>query len=118
MKEDFKISDFFHAFNRLYFDVLADKSNTEISMEFSRLTHGSICKYTKDLQDALLCFRNRFNEGKPYILKDITALKQLLASPQIENAYTPDQIESLTTVINKLSDSYESLCKFINEQNF
>ena len=118
MKEKFRIKEFFDDFNKLYFDILEDQSHSSVSMELSRITHGNICRYTKDLLDALVGFRNRFEEGKPYILKDIILLKQLIVSPEMTSTYSPEQIDNLTQTINNLSDSYESICNFIKEQNF
>ena len=118
MNENFNIKEFFQVFQNLYWFALDNKTNSPISEDLSRITHGNLCRYSKDLLDALVCLRNRFEQGKPYILNDIMRLNQILESPQLNNSFSQEQIEELTQLVSTLTESYESICNFAKAQDF
>lgn len=106
------------AFQELYNFSLQNQSDSISSDELSRITHGELCRYTKDLLDALVVFRQSFLHGQRYILKEIGSLQALIESDDAKNTYDPRQFEVLKKLASNLKESYDSVCNLVERYDF
>lgn len=111
------IKRFVTSFVELYDFSLSDNSHNCISEELRTITHGNLCRYSKDFLDALVCFRSRFEEGKPFILNDISRLESMVISKECTEFYDKEQLKTLVMAIACIKASYEDICRFIEEQD-
>ncbi|MDE5880675.1 MAG: hypothetical protein K2H60_03000 [Muribaculaceae bacterium] len=116
--------EYTQSFNNLYWysplgeDIAIPNEKTlSLLEEIDRIMHGDLCRYTKDLLDALICFRNRFEDGKRYILRDIDELQHIVRIMEIDGI-DPRINEEINCLVSKLKSSYENVCRFVQFLNF
>ena len=112
------LRDYLRSFQDLYNYALSNNSHNELSERLSAITHGNLCRYSKDLIDNLITFKQRFEHGKQFILEDISYLQDLLHSDFIKESSTPQQIESINSLLLKLQTAYNEVCSFVEKQDF
>ncbi len=110
--------DYIRAFSNLSDYALSNRSQTPLRESVYWLTHGKLCQYTKDLLDALVGFRNRFEEGKPYILKDIAYMESLLESEKAKGPSDPSEYEEIKKLVSNLRETYDAVCNLVKSQDF
>lgn len=110
--------EYVRAFNELYTYPLSDIPNSSLPDSVYSVTHGNLCRYTKDLLDALVLFRNRFMEGQQHILEDIALLHALIEYEAAKKTYDYSQYENLKKLVSNLKKSYDAVCKLVETQDF
>lgn len=121
MEDKKYFQDYMRSFQGLYSYSrysLSCKKDDLMAKELYRIMHGNLCRYTKDLLNALVCFRNSFEEGKPFIQSDISSLQEMLEESKFTSDWDPNELEVVKSLVLRLKDTYESICKIISAQDF
>ena len=104
MEDKKYFQDYMRSFQGLYSYSLSRKKDDLMAKELDKIMHGNLCRYTKDLLNALVCFRNSFEE--------------MLEESKFTSDWDPNELEVVKSLVLRLKDTYESICKIISEQDF